>query len=58
MKIARRALPFLALPALAQDRRPLRLVIPVGVGGVTDVVGRIMAEAMQPLLGRTIIPTR
>ncbi|MCX7373373.1 MAG: tripartite tricarboxylate transporter substrate-binding protein [Alphaproteobacteria bacterium] len=56
MRITRRALPFLAMPALAQERRPLRLIIPVGVGGVTDVVGRILAEAMQPLLGRTIVP--
>jgi tripartite-type tricarboxylate transporter receptor subunit TctC len=50
------ALPF---AAAAQDRfpsRPMRLVIPVGVGGVTDVVGRILAEAMQPLLGQPIVP--
>jgi tripartite-type tricarboxylate transporter receptor subunit TctC len=56
MRIARRTLPFLALPALAQERRPLRLIIPVGVGGVTDVVGRILAEAMVAALGRTVVP--
>lgn len=50
------ALPF---AASAQERfpsRPMRLVIPVGVGGVTDVVGRILAEAMQPILGQPIVP--
>ncbi|MBR0653563.1 Bug family tripartite tricarboxylate transporter substrate binding protein [Plastoroseomonas arctica] len=49
----------LARPALAQERfpaRPIRMVIPVGVGGVTDVVGRIMAEGMQTLLGRPVVP--
>lgn len=49
----------LAAPALAQDRwpnRPIRLVIPVGVGGVTDIVGRIMAEALSPILGQPVVP--
>ena len=53
------ALPALATPALAQERfptRPLRLIIPVGVGGVTDVVGRIIAEAMAQELGRPVVP--
>jgi len=45
--------------AAAQERvftRPLRLIIPVGVAGVTDVVGRILAEGMQSALGQPIIP--
>jgi tripartite-type tricarboxylate transporter receptor subunit TctC len=49
----------LAAPARAQDRfpnRPIRLVIPVGVGGVTDIVGRIMAEALSPILGQPVVP--
>ncbi|HYF06118.1 MAG TPA: tripartite tricarboxylate transporter substrate-binding protein [Acetobacteraceae bacterium] len=50
----------LAAPHLAaQERfpnRPIRMVIPVGVGGVTDVVGRILAEGMSPLLGRPVVP--
>lgn len=49
----------LARPALAQERfpaRPIRMVIPVGVGGVTDVVGRILAEGMQTVLGRPVVP--
>ena len=50
---------LLAAPALAQDRfpnRPIRFVIPVGVGGVTDIVGRIMAEALSPILGQPVVP--
>jgi tripartite-type tricarboxylate transporter receptor subunit TctC len=62
--LQRRALlatPFTAFaaPAIAQDRfpnRPIRLVIPVGVGGVTDIVGRIMAEALSPILGQPVVP--
>lgn len=49
----------LAAPALAQDRypnRPVRMIIPVGVGGVTDIVGRIMCEAMTPILGQPVVP--
>lgn len=50
---------LLATPALAQERypsRPIRLVIPVGVGGVTDVTGRIMAEALTTQLGQPVVP--
>ena len=50
---------MLAAPALAQDRfptRPIRMVIPVGVGGVTDIVGRIMCEALTPILGQPVVP--
>jgi len=45
--------------SFAQDRvftRPLRLIIPVGVAGVTDVVGRILAEGMQGQVGQPIVP--
>lgn len=49
----------LAAPARAQDRfpsRPVRMVIPVGVGGVTDIVGRIMCDALTPILGQPVVP--
>ncbi len=36
--------------------RPQRLIIPVGVAGVTDIVGRILADGMQPLLGQPVVP--
>ncbi len=48
----------LALPAQAQSRfpdRPIRMIIPVGVAGVTDVVGRILADHMATTLGRPVV---
>ncbi len=59
--LARRSLfaAALATPALAQEpfpNRPLRMIIPVGVGGVTDVVGRIIAEALSHQLGKPVVP--
>lgn len=45
----------LASPALAQSTRPLRVVVPFGAGGLTDVVARILAEYMAPRLGRTMV---
>jgi tripartite-type tricarboxylate transporter receptor subunit TctC len=53
------AAPLAASPALAQTKfpdRPVRMVIPVGVGGVTDIVGRILAEHMSATLGRPVVP--
>ena len=50
---------FSTLPAVAQEAfpsRPLRLIIPVGVAGVTDIVGRIVAEHMSVTLGRPVVP--
>jgi tripartite-type tricarboxylate transporter receptor subunit TctC len=48
---------FLALPSLAQSypNRPLRLVVPFPAGGSTDVVGRIVAEKLSPLLGQPVV---
>lgn len=63
MRLRRRALAALlplAAPALAQQgpfpNRPVRMVIPVGVAGATDIVGRIIAEQMGTILGRPVIP--
>jgi tripartite-type tricarboxylate transporter receptor subunit TctC len=54
------AAPLLAaMPAAAQEaypNRPIRLIIPVGVAGVTDIVGRIIAEHMSVTLGRPVVP--
>jgi tripartite-type tricarboxylate transporter receptor subunit TctC len=54
MRIARRALALLPLPALAQAR-PVRLLVPFGAGGISDVVARIIAEPAARALGQPII---
>lgn len=55
MPFPRRVLPLLlATPALAQPR-PIRLLVPFGAGGITDVVARIVAEPAARALGQPII---
>jgi tripartite-type tricarboxylate transporter receptor subunit TctC len=52
------AAPFLARPSRAQagfPNRPLRLVVTYPPGGVTDIVGRICAEALGPKLGQPVV---
>ena len=39
----------------AQDERPIRLVVPYAPGGTTDMLGRLLAQEMAPLLGRAIV---
>ena len=43
--------------AVAQNypSRPITMVVPLGVGGSTDVIGRIMAEGMRASLGQPVI---
>jgi tripartite-type tricarboxylate transporter receptor subunit TctC len=47
----------LATPAIAQDypTHPIKMVAPLGVGGSTDVIGRIMAQGMGTVLGQSIV---
>ncbi len=48
----------LASPARAQGgwpERPVTLVIGYGAGGATDVIGRLFAERMQPILGQPMV---
>jgi tripartite-type tricarboxylate transporter receptor subunit TctC len=35
--------------------RPITLVVPLGLGGSTDVIGRLMAEGMRKALNQTIV---
>jgi tripartite-type tricarboxylate transporter receptor subunit TctC len=35
--------------------RPVRLIVPIGAGGGTDIMGRAVAAAMQPVLGQPIV---
>ena len=43
------------LAAQPYPNRPITLVVPLGVGGSTDVIGRLMAEGMRPHLGQPIV---
>jgi tripartite-type tricarboxylate transporter receptor subunit TctC len=48
----------LVTPALAQDSfpsKPINLVVPFAPGGSTDLVGRIVAEAMSQQLGQQVL---
>lgn len=47
-----------ARPSAAQPAypaRPIRLVIPFGAGGITDVVGRLIGQRLGAELGQTVI---
>src|SRR5437763_6991352 len=35
--------------------RPITMVVPLGAGGSTDVIGRVMAEGMRTALGQPVI---
>ena len=59
--IAVMALLWLAVPALAQEKgafRPTKtvtIIVPYSPGGGTDVVGRLMAQALEPMWGQSVI---
>ena len=59
MTLTRRlALASLAVPTLARAAwpdRPVRLMVPFGGGGQTDIVSRIMAEALSQRLGQPVL---
>src|SRR5262249_35308001 len=51
--------PAMAAPrSLAYPDRAIRLVVPFSPGGATDVVGRLWAEKMKPLLGTVVTENR
>jgi tripartite-type tricarboxylate transporter receptor subunit TctC len=53
--LAATAAPF---AARAYPDRNIRLVVPFSPGGATDVVGRLWAERMKPLLGTVVTENR
>lgn len=54
MLLGASALP-LAAPALHAQGRTLRLVVPFPPGGAVDLLGRIMAEKLAPVLGSSVV---
>ena len=48
----------LPLPLLAQGQwpsRPVKIIVPYPAGGVNDVVARLFAEHLRPLLGQPVV---
>jgi tripartite-type tricarboxylate transporter receptor subunit TctC len=56
-RLAAIALLLAAAPATAQEfpNRPVRMVVPFGAGGVSDIIGRTLAARMQDGLGQPIV---
>lgn len=49
---------MLAMPAMAQSDKVLRIIVPFGAGGPIDTTARILAEAVKPALGSVIIENK
>lgn len=49
------ALPALAAPAETYPSHPIRMIIPAGAGGITDVLGRVIAQKMGEGLGQQVV---
>jgi tripartite-type tricarboxylate transporter receptor subunit TctC len=47
-----------ASPAMAQEKfptRPIEIIVPVALGGGTDIATRLLAEAVEPILGQKVV---
>ncbi|MBG9387038.1 Bug family tripartite tricarboxylate transporter substrate binding protein [Caenimonas aquaedulcis] len=48
-------LPFAVRAQAAWPTRPVRIIVPYPAGGVNDVVARMFADKLQPMLGKSVI---
>ena len=51
-------LPFQASAQSNYPNRPIKLIVPFAAGGVVDVIGRLWADKMKPLLGTVVVENR
>ncbi|WP_246475237.1 tripartite tricarboxylate transporter substrate binding protein [Diaphorobacter ruginosibacter] len=49
------ALATTPMAAMANEGKPVTIVVPYAAGGTTDMLGRLLAKELAPLLRRTII---
>src|SRR5262245_3596352 len=56
--MATTALPFGVAAQGRYPDRPIKLIVPFAPGGATDVVGRLWAEKIKPLVGTVVIENK
>ena len=44
-----------AVKAQAFPQKPIKLIVPFAPGGSTDMVARLLAERMSPILGQSVV---
>ena len=47
-----------SLPTLGQDaypNRPIRMIVPYAAGGVSDIMGRVLAQKMTEVMGQSVV---
>src|SRR5690606_41613012 len=44
-----------AVSSAAYPDQPIKLIVPFSPGGSTDILGRLLADTMRPVLGQVIV---